>query len=169
MKPISYKKDLIKNYSFSAPRFFILFILLMQFTNIQPCHSQDFPPQILKETHEISGLVLSPFCPGRTLNDCPSSSASEMRNKISQELVNGKSKDEILNQIYKSYGDEIRAMPKKEGFGLLAWLSPIGFLLIGIAVVYIWLSKHSPAENMTEKTLDISPEMKKRIEDEILK
>ena len=95
------------------------------------------------QTHEIANSILSPFCPGRTLNDCPSSQATELRNKISAMLNEGKTSDEVMNNLFTLYGEEIRAAPKKEGFGLLAWIMPFVFLVVGLLVLIAWLSLRS--------------------------
>ena len=124
-------------------------------------------PQIESQTHEISGMVMSPYCPGRSLNDCPSSSATDLRGQISTMLEAGKSKEQVLDELYNRFGNEIRAMPKKEGFGLVAWVSPFIFVFLGLTVLFIWLKKHKPQTQTAEKKLDISSEMKKRIEEEV--
>jgi cytochrome c-type biogenesis protein CcmH len=124
-------------------------------------------PQLESETHDISGMVMSPFCPGRSLNDCPSSQATELRGQIYTLLEQGKSKDQVLNELYGQYGDQIRAMPKSEGFGLVGWASPFVFLFLGLTILLVWLKKHRPQELPTQKTTAISSEMKKRIEEEI--
>ena len=117
-----------------------------------PCYGQ--PPQNFEPTestveldqenldltaHSIFSEVLSPFCPGRALLDCPSGSASELKNKIREELRAGKNKDQIMNELYTLYGDEISSVPRLRGFGLLAWLGPLVFFILGILIVIVWL------------------------------
>jgi len=104
-------------------------------------HAEDKEESAEATTHIISQSILSPFCPGRTLEDCPSSAATELRNQITTQVLSGKSQEDILNHLYGIYGEEIRAAPKKEGFGLVAWLAPLAFLLIGLIVLLTWLSR----------------------------
>jgi cytochrome c-type biogenesis protein CcmH/NrfF len=92
-------------------------------------------------SHKVSQSILSPFCPGRALSDCPSSSAMELRRKITDMALNGKSEEEIVSGLYAMYGEEIRAAPKKQGFGLLAWVMPLVFLIAGLIILTTWLSR----------------------------
>lgn len=120
-----------------------------------------------QQSHEISSLVMSPFCPGRTLNDCPSSSASELRANITAMLSSGKSQEEVLEELYMRYGEQIRAMPKKEGIGLLAWILPGAFLFAGAAFLGVWLRRHRRAAVSVQQKPALDPEMTRRIEEEI--
>lgn len=48
------------------------------------------------------------------------------------ELLNeGKTKQEILDYYFSMYGEEGLRAPKKEGFSLLAWITPFFVLTIG--------------------------------------
>ena len=40
------------------------------------------------------------------------------------------------NYLYSVYGDEIRAVPPARGVGLLAWLAPFFFLVIGVVLIF---------------------------------
>lgn len=79
--------------------------------------------------NEIAREIMSPYCPGLTLHDCPSGPAMEMRERIAGWAEDGWSKQEILTHLETQWGDVIRATPPTEGAGLLAWVLP------GIAVV----------------------------------
>ena len=48
-----------------------------------PAHAQDDPEVALARTaHELSRELMSPYCPGRTLADCPSPDAGAVRDEI---------------------------------------------------------------------------------------
>lgn len=79
--------------------------------------------------------VLSPFCPGRALQDCPSKAASDLKLEIKSELEAGKSKEQVLDNLYKKFGDSIRAVPPFAGFGIFAWITPIVFLVLVGAIM----------------------------------
>lgn len=88
---------------------------------------------------EVQRQVMSPFCPGRLLADCPSASASELKLEILGEAERGKKADQIVAELAAKYGDEIRATPAFSGFALLAWLIPLLFLGTGALVLLWWL------------------------------
>jgi cytochrome c-type biogenesis protein CcmH/NrfF len=90
----------------------------------------------LKDAQEIYYETLSPFCPGRSLADCPTDQSRELKVKILQDLESGKSKQEVLNKVLADYGQHLSAKPGLSGFNLFAWLIPLFFIGIGIIVVF---------------------------------
>ena len=86
---------------------------------------------------------LSPFCPGRTLQDCPSEKATELKTEIRNRLVSGQTEDQVLNDLLKEYGEQYRAAPTMSGFGSLAWLMPLGFFALGLGLVVRRIFKSS--------------------------
>jgi cytochrome c-type biogenesis protein CcmH len=89
--------------------------------------------ELLKRSHELYQQVLSPFCPGRSLNDCPSSKAQELKDELRSRLQAGESQKEILDDVFAKFGDQYRAVPVFAGFGIFVWLVPIGFVVLGFA------------------------------------
>ena len=96
----------------------------------------------LNIAQEIYAEVLSPFCPGRALKDCPSEAASDLKKDIIESLEQGENKQEVLDALYKEYGSQISANPRFSGVGLLAWLIPGGFLGLGLLVVTFWVLRN---------------------------
>ena len=123
----------------------LAFVLLASFSSTQFTFA--FDPAIENEANEIFSLVLSPFCPGRVLLDCPSRQASELKNEIREKLVTGVTREEILADLRAEYGDTISSVPSTEGFGLLAWLAPIVFLLGGFLFMLWWLVRKQKEES----------------------
>ena len=98
--------------------------------------------------NEISHKVMSPFCPGVTLHDCPSQSALDMRDRIEAYARDGMNEAAIMDRLEAEYGPAIRAEPSSEGAGLLAWILPgIAVLAGGVlawSLVRRWTSNRSP-------------------------
>ncbi len=95
--------------------------------------------EVTATTHEISSTFMSPFCPGKLLSDCPSSSASDLKHQIAQRLSAGESRESIEESLYTLYGDQMRAAPLVKGFGSVAWFTPFLFLVAGIGIFSLWL------------------------------
>ncbi len=55
--------------------------------------------------NDISQKVMSPFCPGVTLHDCPSQSALDMRDRIEGYARSGMSEAAIMDRLEAEYGD----------------------------------------------------------------
>lgn len=108
---------------------------------IVPVHSSAALSEadIDQRMQDISRAVLSPFCPGRMLSDCPSSSASELKLELRNRIASGESAEAIIESLYATYGDEVRATPRPSGVGIVAWIAPGVFLLVGGLSVAWWL------------------------------
>lgn len=86
--------------------------------------------------YDIASELLSPYCPGRTLAECPSPQAGELRAWISVQAAAGRTREDVVEELYERFGNQIRATPKVEGFGVTAYALPIvAFLLGGVLVV----------------------------------
>jgi cytochrome c-type biogenesis protein CcmH len=55
----------------------------------------------------------------------------QMRAEIRRMLADGKTEREILDFYVAEYGEQILALPEAQGFNLLAYLLPAGFLVFG--------------------------------------
>lgn len=96
-------------------------------------------------TMELWTGLMSPFCPGRLLIDCPSAQADALRERIAAEEAAGRDKDEVVAAIYADYGDIIWQAPRAEGFGLAAYLIPLFAAVVGIGVVLTFLRRQRRA------------------------
>lgn len=130
--------------------------------------AQDLSPQSERLANEIIGEVLSPFCPGRALSDCPSSKAGELKNEIRSHVAKGESKQAILAKLYEQFGEGIRAVPKSEGFGKAVWIGPAVFLILGAVLITVWMKRKltAPATSRTS-TAPLDPETERRIAREL--
>jgi len=122
-----------------------------------------------KESYEMYQQVFSPFCPGRSLNDCPSSKAHELKAEMRQKLEQGIPPDVILQELFARFGDKYRTVPLFEGFGRMVWLAPLAFLGIGFlaALVVVFRRKQSTSKQISAKQSQISPELEQQIKQEL--
>ena len=115
---------------------FLQLILLVNFS-----FAEEIDPALEAKAKAIFEDVFSPFCPGRSLNDCPSSNAHELKDQIRSELKAGKEPEAILQSIFTQYGEQYRALPKPSGIGIFAWALPGAFLLIGAVIILLTTKK----------------------------
>jgi cytochrome c-type biogenesis protein CcmH/NrfF len=87
--------------------------------------------------NEISTQIMSPYCPGVTLHDCPSDAAVALRAKIVEWVEDGFSRAQIMSALEAEFDRTIRARPPFGGSGLLAWLLP-GIAALGGAALGWW-------------------------------
>ena len=97
--------------------------------------------EINRAAREIFENVLSPYCPGRTISNCPSPQADELRASIRQQLASGETPEDVKEELYAVFGDELRTIPRAEGFGLLAWVVPGLAFLFGGWGILVWIRR----------------------------
>jgi len=65
----------------------------------------------------------------------PCDTAKTMLKEIDQHIAEGKSDDQVLHAMIAQYGPLAYMEPPKSGFGLIAWLTPLLYLLVGTGLV----------------------------------
>lgn len=65
----------------------------------------------------------------------PCDTAKHEIKEIDAQIAQGKSDDQVLQTMIAEYGPLAYVEPPKSGFGLVAWLMPIFYLLAGIVLV----------------------------------
>jgi cytochrome c-type biogenesis protein CcmH/NrfF len=87
-------------------------------------------------TH-VAQQIISPFCPGVTLHDCPSSSGDAMRREILEMAESGMSSDEIIDALVAERGKEILATPSSP----IARILPALLVALGAAVALFLMAR----------------------------
>ncbi len=97
------------------------------------------PPQAKTTLPDVEDEVMCPIC-GTALNLSESPQADRERAFIRREIAQGKTKDEIKDELVAQYGTQVLAEPPKSGFDLAAWIVPgLAILLAAIAIgVALW-------------------------------
>lgn len=118
------------------------------------------PGQVSQITMEISNQIYSPFCPGKTLVMCPSPGAAEVRQRIQNMAREGKTNEEIKQDILTTYGEEFRIVePPPQDNILLAIAIAVGLILCLTAVwAFSRKLKQSAAQEATSAAEDAAPD-----------
>ena len=122
--------------------------------------------------NDISNKVISPFCPGVTLHDCPSPSALDMRDRIEGYARQGMDEAAIMERLEAEYGPSIRAEPSSEGAGILVWILPSVAVLTGGVLAWMlvrrWTARRPPHTNVSpQATVELSASERQRIDAEL--
>ena len=135
----------------------------------QPAAVQTTDEVVSREAREIFETVLSPYCPGRTISNCPSPQADELRASIRTKLEAGESTENVKEELYSIFGDELRTIPRASGFGLFAWIVPaVGFLLGGWAIaVWVRRTRMPQMEPSGPASTKLDPEAEARLKAEL--
>ncbi len=123
-------------------------------------------------SYELGTQLMSPYCPGRTLVDCPSAQAAELRAWIEGQEAQGRTRQEVEEQLYARFGDVVRQAPDPRGFGLAAYLIPAAALLAGGALVVVFLRRQTRAAERVAETESarvgpVDPELERLLDQEL--
>lgn len=121
--------------------------------------------QLTPDQEALAGAIarqtMSPFCPGRTLADCPSEYAGEWRRDIRQLLAEGRSPAEIQDELERRAGANLSGSPARD----TSYWVPAAFAVLGVGVlgaIFLRLrTAPAPAEDgaaaETKDTVDREP------------
>jgi cytochrome c-type biogenesis protein CcmH/NrfF len=93
----------------------------------------DVPPDVAAKAASIARQTMSPFCPGRTLDDCPSEYATEWRRDIREMVAKGMTAAEIQDELEKRVGGNLSGIPNRES----SYALPIIFATGAALVLYL--------------------------------
>ena len=100
---------------------------------------------------DIKKSLISPCCWAGTIYDLDHNPEIELQ--IEQFVNQQKTKNEILEFYVNIYGERILAIPKAEGFNLMAWIAPIVIGVLGIITIILYLK--TPKNISSEVISDI--------------
>jgi len=94
-------------------------------------------PKTEAMAYDIASRTMSPFCPGRTLADCPSGNATEWRQDIRAMLQKGMSPAEIQKVLNKRAGENLSGAPESS----LGWGLPVALVAGALIVLMLVLKR----------------------------
>jgi cytochrome c-type biogenesis protein CcmH/NrfF len=101
------------------------------------------------------------------LEVCPSPQAELLRDSIRDLAAAGKSKNEIVAWTLARHGEEWRAIPRRSGTGLWAWIVPP----LALLAASVWLARRGWTLRRTApppvKAGELSPADRARLEAEL--
>ena len=91
----------------------------------------------------------------------PCDTAKTMRKEIDAHIATGMNDQQVLDAMIKQYGPLAYVEPPKTGFGLVAWLMPILYLLVGFALVVVVMNRwrKRPVAAVGTGGVHVSPEL----------
>ena len=112
-----------------------LAVALMIVVVAAPLVAQVSEDEARKNADAAIARIRSPYCPGLMLEVCPSSQAEALRDSIRVAAAQGQSAERIVEDVLARHGEEWRAVPRRSGAGLLAWLIlPLALVVGGLVL-----------------------------------
>lgn len=87
--------------------------------------------------HELTKELRCPKCQNQDISDSESELAKDLRDKTYAMLLEGKSKQEVVDYMVARYGNFILYKPPVMASTLILWISPILVVLIGFIIVVV--------------------------------
>lgn len=98
----------------------------------------------LSLAHELRCLQ----CQNQNLIDSNSPVARDLRLEVFKMVDEGKGDDEIIEFMTSRYGEFVLYNPKMETKTYILWLGPIGLLLMGLVIGFIFIRKQRISGNV---------------------
>lgn len=96
-------------------------------------------PDAVPTPSAVNSRVMSPFCPGLTLDECPTDQSARLRSQIESMIRQGRTNREIDAWVVENYGDSALATPRSK----VAWLAPVALGLAGLALTVAFVSRRT--------------------------
>jgi cytochrome c-type biogenesis protein CcmH/NrfF len=116
----------------------------------------------------LSKELMSPFCPGRTLSECPSPQADSLRMWMIVQEAAGRPRAEVEAELLERYGDVVLAAPRAEGIGIAAYVIPVIVFVAGGALVAFFLRRQTRgAARPAPPAAVLDPELERIVDREL--
>jgi len=96
-----------------------------------------------REVLEIAKELRCTVCQNQPVAESNADLAKDMRQIIREQLVAGKSRDEIVEYFVARYGDYVLMKPPTERAGLLLWIVPPALLVTLVLLSWVFLRQRS--------------------------
>ncbi len=116
---------------------------------------------------DLEAELVCPVCE-TTLDQSNAPVAERMKTFIRVRIAAGDTEQEIKDALVAEFGPEVLAEPPDGGFGLLAWLLPLGALLGGAIAVGLLIrawSRRAAGPEPSDERLD--PELERLVDEEL--
>ena len=122
---------------------FISFSSILSASSKMTSKQNDRAIDLFKETRCL-------VCQSQTIYDSNSELATDLKLFIQEEIIAGKTDNDIKAQLVTNYGEWILMTPSLSKTNYILWFSPFIFLLIGIVVMFKYIFNKSTRRNNYE-------------------
>lgn len=95
-------------------------------------------PEEVPTVEAVLSRTMSPFCPGLTMEECPSAQATEVRRQIASRIAQGQTNRQIDGWLVANFGRAVLGRPSGPW-----WMVPVAALGIGYLVIAMRMKRMS--------------------------
>lgn len=115
---------------------------------------------------DLEAELVCPVCE-TTLDQSDAPVAQRMKAFIRERIAAGDNEQEIKDALVAEFGSGVLATPPKSGFGLLAWLVPLGALVAGVITVVLLVRRWSGRRGPPDPGHPLDPDLERRVDEEL--
>jgi cytochrome c-type biogenesis protein CcmH len=156
-------ETLARSFPASGVRHWVVLLaaLAAAFVAVPAAGGQD-PPNAA----DLEAELVCPVCE-TTLDQSDAPVAQRMKAFIRERIAAGDSEEQIKEALVAEFGAGVLATPSKSGFGLLAWLVPLGALVAGAVGVALLIRAWSRRRSPPGPHEPLDPELERRVDEEL--
>lgn len=133
---------------------FVLLLLLIQGVSAQSIDSKEFFTGEQEQRYQnLISEIRCPVCQGQSIGGSNASLALDLRERVRQLIINGKTNDEIHLFMVERFGDFVVFKPPVKISTFVLWFAPFAFLLI--CLILLFRSTKSKSLKKTEEEVDL--------------
>ncbi|MBM2822503.1 MAG: cytochrome c-type biosis protein CcmH [Thermoleophilia bacterium] len=115
---------------------------------------------------DLEAELVCPVCE-TTLDQSSAPIAQRMKAFIRVRIAAGDSEQEIKDALVDEFGPAVLATPPRSGFGLLAWLLPLGALVVGAIAVGLLIRSWSRRRAPPDESQPLDPQLERLVDEEL--
>lgn len=105
-------------------------------------------PSDVDRVDSIGETIKCPVCQGESIIHSPSQMARDMMDLVEERVAQGRSDQEIIDELLNSYSGAVLLDPPASGATLVLWIAPVLAVALGAGVILWW--RHHPAREAAE-------------------
>jgi cytochrome c-type biogenesis protein CcmH/NrfF len=106
-----------------------------------------------------------------TLDESDSTFAVEMKNEIARQIRLCRTNSQIIGSMVAQFGPAVLSTPQTHGFDLIAWVLPIGGILLGATALAFgartWAQARTGERVDSTQSPVLTPEDERRVDEEL--
>ncbi|MFL5953662.1 MAG: cytochrome c-type biogenesis protein CcmH [Gaiellaceae bacterium] len=103
-----------------------------------------------------------------TLDESDSTFAREMKTEIARQIKACRTNSQIIDSMVGEFGPEVLSTPQTHGFDLVAWVLPLGGILLGAGALGFgalrWSRARTAASESSTQAEVLTPEDERRVD-----